>query len=187
MNLITAELIKNYFGAPESNEDEWELIDRVFQSRASYTVIELMDDPSISADDKMHIIFHYADIRDADLYEFACWCIEQVISIWEAERPSDITPQLGIEAVRMWLRNEVSEDEVHDVDYSPNQVAKGASRNAKAIASSVAEMLNLWGGDYAAKLATNIIDEDHFPGAEQRHLDKLREIVLNQPLTTQGA
>ena len=49
---------------------------------------------------------------DKTLHEFACWCAEQVLPIFEKEYPDDNRPRLAIEAKRKWLKKEISDDEL---------------------------------------------------------------------------
>jgi hypothetical protein len=75
-------------------------------------------------------------LTDSDHHSLALWaatCAEHVLHLFESEQPLDMRPRQAIEAIRAWVRGEVSWWEARTAGGHANAAArnlKGAARNA---------------------------------------------------------
>jgi hypothetical protein len=64
------------------------------------------------------------------LHEWAIWCAEQVLHLFEKERPNDQRPRLALEAKRRWLDGDISDDELDAARAAAWAAARDVARDA---------------------------------------------------------
>ena len=72
------------------------------------------------------------------LHEWACWCAEQVLPMFEGRYPDDKRPRRAIETKRRWLDGNASDEELNAACAAAGAAAYAAARAASVAASAAA-------------------------------------------------
>ena len=67
---------------------------------------------------------------DKTLHEFACWCAEQTLYIFERDYTNDKRPRNAIEAKKLWLAGKITENELDAAKDAAWAAAWDAARDA---------------------------------------------------------
>jgi hypothetical protein len=137
-------------------------------------------------------------LTDDDHHLLAVWaadCAEHVLHLFESEQPSDLRPRLAIEAIRAWVRGEMSWWDSRVAGGHANAAArklKGAARNAAYAAGQAGAVGHVAAHDlgaaaYAIKAVRESVPEDKKAEAGRKECQwqraqlpkKIRELVLD--------
>ena len=121
-------------------------------------------------------------------HEYACWCAEQVLHLYEEKDPNDNRPRKAIEAKRLWLEGKITDKELevaraaawaaeYDAEYAAGAAAGDAAGAAAWAAASDAASDAAGAARAAAWSAGAAAREDATKKAQQEHLDFLMESV----------
>jgi hypothetical protein len=137
-------------------------------------------------------------LTDHDHHLLAVWaadCAKHVLPLFESEQPSDLRPRLAIEAIRAWVRGEMSWWDSRVAGGHANAAArklKGAARNAGYAAGQAGAVGHvaaheLGAAAYAIKAVRESVPEDKKDEAGRKECqwqraqlpEKIRELVLD--------
>src|SRR5690606_19438819 len=79
---------------------------------------------------RLRVVLRDDLIPAAILHEFACWCAEQVLPLYEAQYPGDARPRDAIAAKRAWLRGEITDEQLSAARDAAWDAARDAARAA---------------------------------------------------------
>ncbi len=77
-----------------------------------YELTDFLNLDSVSVEDKFWAVLRPEVIPERILHEFAIWCAESVLHLFEEKHPDDKRPRLAIEAKKKWLDGEITDKEL---------------------------------------------------------------------------
>lgn len=74
---------------------------------------------------------------NAMIHEYACWCAEQCLSLYETKYPEDFRPRKAIETKRAWLIGKATDEELESASANATAAVGSATIAASCAAYSV--------------------------------------------------
>ena len=79
---------------------------------------------------EMRFIRKIESYNDKTLRLFACWCVEEVLPIYEKEYPNDNRPRSAIEVAKRYANGKATKDELYAARDAARDAAWDAARDA---------------------------------------------------------
>ena len=94
-----------------------------------FTAADVLCRDDITPEDRLWVVLRTELIDERVLHEFACWCGEQVLPIWEAQYPNDTRPHKAISAKRAWLHGDIDNEQLIAAWDAAGDAARAAQVN----------------------------------------------------------
>jgi hypothetical protein len=111
--------------------------------KAEWTLLDILDHPNVSAEDKCWLVLRPHFFSDADLRMMAAAFAEQQLHIFEREYPDDTRPREAIKAARLFALGEITLDDLRaarDARAAAWDAAWGAASDAARAAAWDAQL-----------------------------------------------